>query len=85
MKKVSRISLHNLSKAELANNEMNQLRGGSGICIGICGDSICRCVEGASGNFDSSVGIMERHINTEAEKKACDDAYENLSPSGTVN
>lgn len=68
MKKVSRISLHNLSKAELANNEMNQLRGGSGgVCVAICWDSACRCAEGYSGAFYSSAEITEQFINNGAD------------------
>lgn len=73
MKKVSRISLHNLSKAELANNEMNQLRGGSGgVCVAICWDSACRCAEGYSGAFYSSAEITEQFINNGADMRLVD-------------
>lgn len=82
MKKVSKISLHNLSKAELADKEMNLLRGGNGsgsLCVGICGDSICRCVENDSGAFDSSEKIMNAHIDTDAENTAFEDAKKSAS------
>lgn len=73
MKKVSRISLHNLSKAELANNEMNQLRGGSGgVCVAICWDSACRCAEGYSGAFYSSAEITKQFIDNGADMKLVD-------------
>lgn len=80
MKKVSRISLHNLSKAELANNEMNQLRGGSGgVCVAICWDSACRCAEGYSGAFYSSAEITEQFINNGADKTAWEQARDGSS------
>lgn len=73
MKKVSRISLHNLSKAELANNEMYQLRGGSGAyCVAICWASPCRCPEGYSGAFHSSAETTEYFVKNEADVMVLD-------------
>lgn len=80
MKKVSRISLHNLSKAELANNEMNQLRGGSGgYCVAVCWNAACRCAEGDSGTFESSAGVTEDYINNGADKKDWEKVHEGAS------
>lgn len=80
MKKVSRISLHNLSKAELANNEMNQLRGGSGgVCAVICWGSACRCYEGASGAFETSADITKEFIDNGADKTAWEQARDGSS------
>lgn len=62
MKKVSKISLHNLSKAGLADKEMNLLRGGNGsgtLCWVVCTGTVCKCVENASGEFATSEGITE--------------------------
>ena len=44
MKKLTQISLHNLSQAELAKKEENLLRGGDFKCA--CAGSSCVCVNG---------------------------------------
>lgn len=83
MKKVSRISLHNLSKAELANNEMNQLRGGSGIgCAAACIGGACRCFEGESGTFETSAGVIESNIDKDIDRKEAGEALKQMN--GTV-
>lgn len=78
MKKVSKISLHNLSKAGLADKEMNLLRGGAGsggICWAICLDTVCRCVENDSGNFDTSERIAESNSDSKAQVADLDWAH----------
>ena len=44
MKKLTQISLHNLSQAELAKKEENLLRGGEFTCA--CAGSNCVCING---------------------------------------
>lgn len=78
MKKVSKISLHNLSKAGLADKEMNMLRGGAGsgaLCWVVCTGTICRCVENSSGNFDTSEGITENNQDSKAAKDQLDQIH----------
>lgn len=71
MKKVSRISLHNLSKDELANNEMNLLRGSSGmLCNCICISTTCRCTDEDSGTFYPSAGVLVAHSDDSADNQS---------------
>ena len=60
-----RISLHNLSQAELSKREENLLRGGDGIVEG--GQLPCVCIAGCSCLY-------------EGEKEGPDDAYYGGSP-----
>ena len=54
MKKLSKISLHNLSQAELAKREENLLKGGkSCACIGAC---LCMYAGDKEGDNDSFYG-----------------------------
>lgn len=67
MKKVSKISLGNLSKVELSDKEMSLINGGYGNitrCLAICFDAICRCVEDAYGEFSTSEGITKEQANS---------------------
>lgn len=63
MKKLSKINLHNLSKAEMADRELNLLKGGSAYCISICLDAICTCSEfgDGSGNFPASDSVSYKN------------------------
>lgn len=78
MKKVSKISLYNLSKVGLSDKEMSMINGGYGGpgCVVICSDSICRCVEDGYGGYSTSQGVIEQHSDTKAEKALSDDVFE---------
>lgn len=46
MKTVKKIKLHNLNQTEMADKEMNLLKGGSGLpgyCVSVCLDAMCVC------------------------------------------
>lgn len=86
MKNVKKIKLHNLSQAEMADKEMNLLKGGSGLpgyCISICLDAICKCAEDGSGVFttdntthqtyDTST-ILEDNVATNVQKNTAGNA-----------
>lgn len=48
MRKISKIKLHDLSQAEMADRELNLLRGGSGVqcaCVAMCMPTSCVCRE----------------------------------------
>lgn len=68
MKKVSKISLYNLSKVGLSDKEMSMINGGYSGCVAICLNSVCRCVEDGYGEFSSSKGVIEQHSDTTAEE-----------------
>lgn len=78
MKKVSKISLYNLSKVGLSDKEMSMINGGYGSsgCWAICLDSVCRCVEDGYGEFSTSQGVIEQHSDTRVEENALDDEFE---------
>ena len=54
MKKLSKISLHKLSGAMLAEKEQKMIVGGKCACIGACWGDSCRCTEDDSGYFPLS-------------------------------
>lgn len=48
MRKITKIKLHDLSQAEMADRELNLLRGGSGVqcaCVAMCMPTSCVCRE----------------------------------------
>jgi natural product precursor len=63
MKKVLRISLHNLCKAELSKREETQLKGGLCPCVGICP---CAYEGGQNGPGDSYYGGSSTNDNANA-------------------
>lgn len=67
MKTVKKIKLHNLSQAEMADKEMNLLKGGSGLpgyCVSVCLDAMCPCEDDGSGTFPTSANITNKYINS---------------------
>lgn len=75
MKKVSKISLYNLSKVGLSDKEMSMINGGYGgstFCWAICLDAVCRCVEDGYGEFSTSAGITQQHSDSKVESGALD-------------
>ena len=57
MKKLRKLNLSNLSKAEMTEREKNAIRGGACICWG----DLCACVEIAdSGYFNDTMGNFDR-------------------------
>lgn len=63
MKKLNKISLHNLSQAEMASREQNLVRGGyTCACASVCMDDACICKEDISGNFSTSNSAMGSYI-----------------------
>lgn len=65
MKKLTKINLHSLSQAEMADRELNLLKGGSGMlcaCVGVCMGDSCACDElGDSGTYPLSTAIQHLH------------------------
>lgn len=57
MKKLNKISLHNLSQAELAKREANLLRGGEYTCT-CAGGAVCECE-----NTGTSNGSLDYYTN----------------------
>lgn len=88
MKNVKKIKLHNLSQAEMADKEMNLLKGGSGLpgyCISICLDAICKCPEDSSGVFTTDYTILETHDSSSTTQEDISNAAtEDQSGSGVV-
>lgn len=83
MKEVRKIKLHSLSQAEMAEKEMNLLKGGYdvNICVSICMDAVCKCLEDSNGNFPISEGTIETYMTTNMTERG----YSELSvksPSG---
>lgn len=81
MKKVSKISLYNLSKVGLSDKEMSMINGGYSGCVSLCLNSVCRCAEDAYGEFSSTEGVIERHSDTTVDKDASDEATKGGQPS----
>lgn len=54
MKKISKINLHKLSQAELAEKEQAMLMGGKCGCVYMCAGDACGCPEDIQGGFHSS-------------------------------
>lgn len=63
MKKLSRISLHNLSQAEMAKREQNLLKGGEYICVGLCS---CKYEGKKEDDYDSFYGGSDTISNSNA-------------------
>lgn len=78
MKKVSKISLYNLSKVGLSDKEMSMINGGYNgpkLCWAICLDAVCRCVEDGYGEFSTSAGVTQDHSNSKVEQNALDEHF----------
>lgn len=88
MKNVKKIKLHNLSQAEMADKEMNLLKGGSGLpgyCISICLDSICKCAEDGSGVFPADKTTQQTYESSSiTDENNAEKAQKDQSGSGVV-
>lgn len=78
MKKISKINLHKLSLAELAEKEQAMLMGGGrcgcvAICVGACG-----CPEDILGGFHSSNSNVEASGTTN-EESGCQAVWSGIS------
>lgn len=88
MKTVKKIKLHNLSQAEMADKEMNLLKGGSGLsgyCISICLDAVCKCAEERSGTFPASESTRQTYDSTSESEKGISNLAKSSSSSGGGN
>lgn len=71
MKKLSRISLHNLSQSEMAKREQNLLKGGVVICAGICS---CKYEGKKEDDYDSFYGGSDTYSNGNANTNNIEEA-----------
>lgn len=79
MKKLTKISLHNLSQAELAKKEENLLRGGEFRCA--CAGSSCVCVNDyVPGTLEywehhTTISLQESNFNKDITKANYENSY----------
>lgn len=69
MKKITKINLHTLSQAEMADRELNLLRGGSGsqcACAAVCMQYSCLCKDsGDSGAYPNDNSNASNNLDNE--------------------
>lgn len=86
MKKVKKIKLQNLSQTEMAEKEMNLLKGGGNVhvCISVCLDAICKCLEGENGSFPIAEGVREAYGATTITEKGYSDFVAKTTSGGEI-
>lgn len=77
MKKLSKISLHKLSGAMLAEKEQKMIVGGKCACIGVCWGDSCRCTEDGSGYFPLSNNNVAASSGIDSENQTSNNADRN--------
>ena len=72
MKKLNKISLHNLSQTEMANREQKMLKGGRlCACVGVCLGDACVCTEaGDTGLFPLSDNNTNVYDGSNSDEQA---------------
>lgn len=79
MKKLNKISLHNLSQTEMANREQKMLKGGRlCACVGVCLGDACVCTEvDDTGLFPLSENNTNVYDGSDADKQSYWDGMRN--------
>lgn len=79
MKKFTKIGLHKLSQAELAEKEQMLLNGGSNACAcaGACMGEACACFESEDRSFQSSDSNASIRSSGNSESEATKDGFVN--------